>query len=209
MSRHVVGYARVAPRERPGERPSLDDQAALIAETAAARGWTLAGVVREIRTGRSMRRPGLRDALDRCARGEADAIVVSELDRLTYSAGDLAQIVRGAVRDGYAVVALADGLDTGSEEGRLVGEVLSTVATWVPLGVGPQARRARAARRAGRPSSTPPEVAERIRAMRSEGMTLQAICDTLDAEGVPTPRGGQRWRPTSLRAVLRDEGAPV
>ena len=105
--------------------------------------------------------------------------------------------------------ALADGLDTGSEEGRLVGEVLSTVATWVPLGVGPQARRARAARRAGRPSSTPPEVAERIRAMRSEGMTLQAICDTLDAEGVPTPRGGQRWRPTSLRAVLRDEGAPV
>jgi DNA invertase Pin-like site-specific DNA recombinase len=205
MPRDVVGYTRVAPRERPGERPSLDEQAALIAEAAAARGWSVVGVVREVRTGRSMRRPGLREALDRCRRGEADGIVVSELDRLTYSAGDLAQIVRDAALDGYAVVALADGLDTGSEEGRLVSDVLSTVATWVPLGVGPQARRARAARRSGRPSSTPPEIAERIRAMRSEGMTLQAICDTLDAEGVPTPRGGQRWRPTSLRAILRTD----
>jgi hypothetical protein len=33
-------------------------------------------------------------------------------------------------------------------------------------------------------------------------MTLQAIRDTLNAEQVPTPRGGRLWRPTSLRAVL-------
>ena len=34
-------------------------------------------------------------------------------------------------------------------------------------------------------------------------MTLQAICDTLNAEGVPTPRGGTHWRPTSLRSILQ------
>jgi len=205
MTRRVVGYARVAPRERPDGRSSLDAQAGEIAKAAEARGWTLIGTVREARTGRTLRRPGLREALARCAAGEADALVVSALDRLTYSATDLAQVVRAAVVDGYALVALAEDLDLDTAAGRHVADVLSTVATWVPLGVGAQARRARAARSGGRPSSTPPEVAARIRGMRAEGQTLQAICDTLNAEGVPTPRGGARWRPTSLRAVLRPE----
>lgn len=208
MARTVVGYTRVAPRERPDERPDLDAQAEVIARAAAEGGWNVAGVVREERSGRLLRRPGLAEALAMCERGDADAVVVSALDRLTYSAEDLAQIARGAEVGGYDIVAVADGLDTGTDAGRLVARVLATAATWVPLGVGPKARRARAARRAGRPSSTPPDVAERIRAMRSEGMTLQAICDVLNAEGVPTPRGGERWRPTSLRSVLKPE-APV
>jgi Recombinase len=38
--------------------------------------------------------------------------------------------------------------------------------------------------------------------MREKGMTLQAICDHLNAEGITTARGGRLWRPTSLRAVL-------
>src|SRR5437763_13815401 len=56
--------------------------------------------------------------------------------------------------------------------------------------------------RLGRPQSISPKLARRIRTMRSRGMTLQAICDRLNSEGVPTPRGGSVWRPTSLRAVV-------
>src|SRR6186713_2494924 len=41
-----------------------------------------------------------------------------------------------------------------------------------------------------RPQSIPPKLARRIKTMRSRGMTLQAICDKLNGEGVPTPRGG-------------------
>ena len=55
----------------------------------------------------------------------------------------------------------------------------------------------------GRPVSTPPALAERIRTLRAGGWTLQAICDVLNAEGQPTPRGGSHWRPTSLRAILK------
>jgi DNA invertase Pin-like site-specific DNA recombinase len=54
----------------------------------------------------------------------------------------------------------------------------------------------------GRPASIPPDIAKRIRGMRHRGMTLQAICDVLNGEHVPTARGGRLWRPTSLRAVL-------
>ena len=37
--------------------------------------------------------------------------------------------------------------------------------------------------------------------MRAEGMTLQAIADSLNDEGVPTLRGGQKWRPSSVQAA--------
>ena len=32
---------------------------------------------------------------------------------------------------------------------------------------------------------------------------LQAICDTLNREQVPTARGGASWRPSSLSSILR------
>jgi hypothetical protein len=38
--------------------------------------------------------------------------------------------------------------------------------------------------------------------MRGEGMTLQAIADQLNEEGIPTMRGGQLWRPSSVQAAL-------
>ena len=35
--------------------------------------------------------------------------------------------------------------------------------------------------------------------MREDGMTLQAIADALNADGVPTLRGGAMWRPSSVQ----------
>jgi peptidoglycan hydrolase-like protein with peptidoglycan-binding domain len=47
-----------------------------------------------------------------------------------------------------------------------------------------------------------PELVERIVQMRAQGMTLQAIADRLNEEGVPTVRGGAEWRPSSVRSGL-------
>jgi hypothetical protein len=38
--------------------------------------------------------------------------------------------------------------------------------------------------------------------MRAAPMTLQAIADQLNAEEVPTLRGGAQWRPSSIQAAL-------
>ena len=43
---------------------------------------------------------------------------------------------------------------------------------------------------------------ERIAAMRADGMTLQAIADVLNAEGVPTQRGGTEWRVSSVQTAV-------
>ncbi len=46
-----------------------------------------------------------------------------------------------------------------------------------------------------------PALQQRIAAMRESGMTLQAIADTLNGEGIPTVRGGARWRPSSVQTA--------
>jgi uncharacterized protein (DUF2336 family) len=60
-----------------------------------------------------------------------------------------------------------------------------------------------AGRLSGRPAvSDRPELLQRIAAMRAANMTLQAIADELNAEGVPTLRGGTTWRPSSIQTAL-------
>ena len=211
MERSLIGYARVAPREKEEERPALDAQRRAIEKACNERGWTLLRVDEDVRSGRSMRRRGLRSALDACRAGEADGIVVSRLDRLTYSLRDLADLVSAAMDEGFTIVALEPELDLAGDGGRLVGEVLATAASWTPSIVSEPgaARGLRGVRGVGRPSSISPALADRIRSLRAEGRTLQAICDVLNQERVPTPRGGAEWRPTSLRAILRPDESVV
>ena len=199
--RRLVGYVRIGPRERDDERPSLDIQRRGLENAAKAKGWELVRVEEDVRSGRSLRRPGLRAALAACRAGDAEGIAVARLDRLTYSLADLAELVREAVNGGYTIVSLQPSVDIASDGGRAVGEVLAEAATWQPRAIATAGRALTG--RPGRPSSTPASVAERIRELRAQGMTLQGICDTLNREGVPTPRGGAEWRPTSLRSVLR------
>jgi hypothetical protein len=50
--------------------------------------------------------------------------------------------------------------------------------------------------------------------MRAQGMTLQAIADRLNDEGVPTVRGGAKWRHSSVQAAAgyrrrREQVLPV
>lgn len=205
--RRLVGYVRVAPRERPSRRPPLETQRRKLEALCRERGWQLVAVEQDVRSGRTLRRSGLEATLAACRDGRADAIVITALDRLTYSLDDLARLAHELRRDGIALVSIDPPLDTATEGGKLVADVLAEAAEWTPRN---PLRRARTPREGaqpgpGRPPSIPTELAERIRAMRREGSTLQAICDTLNEERVPTARGGSHWRPTSLRAVLRPD----
>jgi hypothetical protein len=52
------------------------------------------------------------------------------------------------------------------------------------------------------PNAIPPDIKRRIVRLRSAGMTLQAIAAELNDEGIPTVRGGARWRPSSVQTAL-------
>lgn len=54
----------------------------------------------------------------------------------------------------------------------------------------------------GRKPAIPPEVAKRIHHERISGKSLRQIADDLNAEHVPTAHDGERWWPSTVRAVL-------
>jgi peptidoglycan hydrolase-like protein with peptidoglycan-binding domain/DNA invertase Pin-like site-specific DNA recombinase len=203
----VLGYVSV-PSVDGGDDARLRKQAAKIDALCEERGWRLVEMVRDVEgnNGKGLHRPGLRYALDRIEKGEASCLVVSHLGRLTRSAGDLGQILEWLKTHGGRLVAMDVGLDTGSRDGDVAADALMSVSVWERRRLGERTRKGLAAARArgasGRPAvSDVPELEARIVTMRSEGMTLQAIADQLNNEGVPTLRGGQKWRPSSVQAA--------
>jgi DNA invertase Pin-like site-specific DNA recombinase len=171
------------------------------------RGWQLVDVVRdEGSSGKSLDRPGLRAVLERLAAGEADVLVVSRLDRLSRSVLDFARVLEWFEDAGATLVALDLAVDTSTPGGKMMANVLATVAQWERETIALRTREGlAAARAAGKQVGGPaiaPDLRARITSMRREGMSLRAIADTLTAEGVPTARGAARWSPTAVsRAV--------
>lgn len=166
-------------------------------------------MVRDVENGhpKGLERPGLLYALERIDEGEASCLVVSQLERLSRSAADLGRIVEWIDERDARLIAIDLRLDTGSAQGRLTARVLSEVGEWEGRRIADQTRKGLAAARASRAKAGRPAVEdmpllkEQIVMMRHEGMTLQAIADRLNAEGVPTLRGGTEWRPSSVQAA--------
>jgi peptidoglycan hydrolase-like protein with peptidoglycan-binding domain/DNA invertase Pin-like site-specific DNA recombinase len=167
-------------------------------------GWDLVEVVQDVDTGRARERQGLLYALEKIGRGEASCIIVAELGRLSRSAADLGGILDRLQRSDGRLVALDVGLDTASAEGRVAAQALTSVGAWEHERT---AGRLAAASAPPSPVLEPREVEDvgalkqRIVEMRESGMTLQAIADVLNAEGVPTLRGGVKWRPSSVQSA--------
>lgn len=77
------------------------------------------------------RRLGLpRPQLSTLRRGEADAVVVAKLDRLSRSVVDAGRLLEEARQGGFNIVALDLGLDLSTPTGELVANVLAAVAQW-------------------------------------------------------------------------------
>lgn len=205
----VLGYVRVSTSEQATSGYGLAAQQAAIEQECQRRGWVLREIVRdEGKSGKSLERPGLRRALERIAAGEADGLVVSKLDRLSRSVVDFGTLLEWFTHEAEAtLVALDLGIDTSTPGGRLVANVFASVAEWERDTIAARTREGLAAVRAsGKSISRPsiadrPDLRERILELRSSGLTLQAIADTLNAEGVPTVRGAALWRPSAVQAA--------
>ncbi len=129
---------------------------------------------------------------------------MSELARLSGSAADLGGILDRLRRSHGRLVALDIGLDTASPGRQMAAQALASVSSWEHE----RSRKGLTAAAATRtPTVEPPPVQdvagvkERIQTMRTAGMTLQAIADVLNSEGVPTLRGGAMWRPSSVQSA--------
>jgi DNA invertase Pin-like site-specific DNA recombinase len=204
----VIGYASCFCSGAAGTR-ELKQQTTVIARECKRRGLRLVEVVgeREPATGKALARPGLTYALGQIRSGDAQGLVVAELSRITYSASELGTIMEWLGNVHIRLVAAAHAFDTESEDGRLAASMLIEVSRWERVRLSERTRNGLLAARtnakaAGRGAVTDdPDLRERISQMRTQGMTLQAIADRLNDEGVPTIRGGTKWRHSSVQAA--------
>jgi DNA invertase Pin-like site-specific DNA recombinase len=208
----VIGYVRVSTEEQADSGAGLEAQRAAIAAEAERRGWQLVEVYEDAgASGKSLKRPGLAEALAAVERGDASAVIVAKLDRLSRSVHDFASVMERAQRRGWALVALDLGVDTTTPAGELVAHVMASVAQWERRVIGQRTAEALAVRRAqgvklGRPRLMPPKVRTQIVRERKAGATLTSIAAKLNARGVPTAQGGKQWYPSTVAAALRAEG---
>jgi DNA invertase Pin-like site-specific DNA recombinase len=201
----VLGYATVArsPSVRIGAE--FREQAEAIAEECKRRGLVLLQVVREWEIGRAraIERPALGYALSRISAGAASGLVVSDLSRLSPTVSQLGEVLEWLLAWKVRVVVAAQGLDTAERGGRRAARTLIEVSGWERQRLGERTRHGlEAARAKGRVTvADNPQLRDEIARMRGAGLTLQAIADHLNATGVPTVRGGVKWRPSSVQAA--------
>lgn len=153
-----------------------------------------------------LERPGLGHAVGRLVSGDASCLVVARLDHLSQSAAELGQVLARLQEIGGRLVAIDLAVDTGTVGGAAVARALATIGGWERQRLSDRTRAGLQAADARRRAGTSEDarataLRQRIAAMREQGMTLQAIADVLNAEGVPTQRGGRKWRPSSVQTA--------
>jgi DNA invertase Pin-like site-specific DNA recombinase len=122
MTKHVAIYVRVSSK-----RQDLASQLPDLEAWAAAQ-RTECRFYRDKFTGKTLDRPGwlkLQAALDR---GEVSKVVCWRLDRLGRTAKGLTALFADLTERGIALVSLKDGIDLSTAAGRMLANVLASVA---------------------------------------------------------------------------------
>jgi DNA invertase Pin-like site-specific DNA recombinase len=202
----VIGYVRCSTNEQADSRAGINAQRASIAAEAARRGWDVVDVIEDAGySAKDLKRPGVQAALDALSRGEAGALVVAKLDRMSRSMVDFAGLMATAQRSSWGVVALDVNVDTTTAAGEMVANVMATFAQFERRLIGQRTKEALAAKRAagvrlGAPPTVSAAVEHRVAELRAAGVTYAGVAERLADEGLRPPRGGA-WRPSTLHRV--------
>jgi site-specific DNA recombinase len=218
----TVAYLRVSTDKQADHGLSLDAQREKALAYADLYDLHLVEVITDAgASAKTLFRPGLQRALAKLRANEAEAILVVKLDRLTRSVHDL-----GVLLDEYfthprfALLSVSENIDTRSAGGRLVLNVLASVAQWEREAIGERTKAALGVKRhrgqytGGRPpygwrlgtdgTTLDPDPAEQAVIaeagnLRERGWSLRRIAVELDRRGMRSRSG----TPLSLSAVHR------
>jgi DNA invertase Pin-like site-specific DNA recombinase len=172
------------------------------------RGWHLVETIEDAGySARDLKRPGIQEALRTLERGEASALVVARLDRLSRSMLDFSKLMAKATSEHWALVALDVALDTSRPSGEAMTNMLATFVQFERRLISQRTKEALAVKKAsgvrlGRPPTMPQAVVRRIQRQRARGDSLRRIADDLNEAGVPTAQGGVQWYAATVRHVL-------
>lgn len=226
----AVIYLRVSTDEQADTGFGLDVQRERCRAMATVKGFAVvaehvdAGLSGTLAPGA---RPGLAAVLAAVDAGDVETVIVYALDRLGRRTSIVLDVVDRLRVAGCAVVSCRESLDGTTPAGAFVLTMFAALAqlerdTIVErTTAGRNARGAKDGERGGRVpfgyrrtaagltvDADAAAIVRRIIAERfRKGGTLESIAERLNADGIPTPRGGQTWRPSSVAVVWANRDA--
>ena len=124
-----LGYVRISLDENGERGVGLAAQRSAIRAEVDRRGWELLEVYEDAGfSGKDFNRPAIREVMDVLRRKQADALVVSKLDRLSRSLLDFATVMEKARKEQWGVVALDLAVDTTTPSGEVMAHVMASFA---------------------------------------------------------------------------------
>lgn len=218
----VAAYARVSSG-KDAMLHSLSAQISHYSETIQSHpGWLYAGVYSdEAKTGTKENRPGFQNLVRDCRAGKIDLVLVKSISRLARNTVTLLETVRELRSLGVDVYFEEQNIHTLSYEGELMLTILASYAQEEALSVSENQKwRVRKNFEDGRPWNCtmlgyriedgtfviePDEAAivRRIFSMYLDGMGIQSIVNTLNAEGIRT-RYGREFNHSGMQKILRN-----
>jgi DNA invertase Pin-like site-specific DNA recombinase len=222
----AVVYLRVSTDEQAASGLGLEAQEAACRAYCAAHGYAVGSVHADEGVSGSTpvdRRPALTEALGALTRGAV--LVAAKRDRLAREL-HVAAVLEQTARKAGASVETPDAPSSDDPFAVALRGMLDVFAQLERAQIAARTKAALAAKRArgektggalpfgrtlaedGRTLAADPREAEAlglIRALRSEGLTLRAIVDRLNAQGVPAR--GARWHLTTVATLCKREAA--
>ena len=226
----AVLYLRVSTEEQASNGYGLDAQRTRCLGMAQAKGWE---VVQEYAdegvsgAKNGTGRPGLTRLMSDSAAGKIDAVVILSLDRLGRKTRLVLELVDQLTSLNVALVSCKESLDTTTPQGQFVLTIFAALAQLERDLISERTKAALAERgrqegyRGGRVPfgywlendesvsvvKEDASIVRKIFTLRRKGWTLRKIASHLTDRKVKTPRGGQRWYASSLKAILDNDEA--
>lgn len=218
----ALGYVRVSTDKQADNGCSLDAQTAKIRQYASLYDLELVDIVVDAgESAKSLHRPGLQKALQALKSGKAECLIVVKLDRLTRSVKDLGYLIETYFSK-YALMSVGEQVDTRSAAGRLVLNVLMSVAQWEREAIGERTKDAlRHKKQTGKKTGgyTPfgysaasdgtlvenadeMPIVRRVQRYQAEGLSVRKIANQLALDGI-TNRRGQPLHFTQVQRILK------
>jgi site-specific DNA recombinase len=216
MSQRVIGYIRVSTSMQAESGLSIEAQRAKIEAYCVCHDLTLADVIVDAgESAKTLERPGIQTLLTQVEAGAVDGVVIAKLDRLTRSMRDLHRLLE-QVFSKVQLHSVAESINTSSAAGRLVLNVLMSVAEWEREAIGERTSAALQAKKSrgekiGKPRygwrwedgawvEEPREqkVIELVKELRHRGYSYRAIKADLEERQILNRAGKAKWSLSNL-----------
>ncbi len=200
----VIAYIRVST---DNQELGLEVQRTRIAAYCVAHDLELIEVyVDDGFSAKNLERPGIKLAL--AALETVDGLVVYKLDRLTRSIRDLGQLIEEQFQK-RKLMSVCDHVDTRTASGKLLLNILMSVAQWERETIGERTREALAALKASgvklgnQYSEDASEgLLTQVESMVMQGYSLRNICSALNVSA-HRPNRSKRWNPSVVAEIIK------